>query len=279
MKRLAVLGLTALLLAGCGGGSSDPSFPTIGAAKTYEIADFQPEAPIQPRRPTELSFVIRQPDGQPLTRYKRGAGPHTGIHLIFVKSDLGAIIHKHPPVGADGRVSDSVTFPSSGRYRMVVDVYPAGGPQTNFQLFRPLAVAGKARPQPLPPPAQVVESGGYRFAIEGAPKLKAIQAKLLTIDVTDAHGRPARFSPYYGALAHAIFFRKGSLDYFHTHVCSPGAEGCTSFLGGAQVTGSSTKPGRLTVGVLVPAPGTWRLFLQTRLGGRVVTAPFTLKVT
>jgi hypothetical protein len=32
------------------------------------------------------------------------------------------------------------------------------------------------------------------------------------------------------------------------------------------------------VGVLVPAPGTWRLFLQTKIGGRVVTAPFTLDV-
>ena len=29
---------------------------------------------------------------------------------------------------------------------------------------------------------------------------------------------------------------------------------------------------------LVPAPGTWRLFLQTKVGGRVVTAPFTLDV-
>jgi hypothetical protein len=31
--------------------------------------------------------------------------------------------------------------------------------------------------------------------------------------------------------------------------------------------------------VLVPAPGTWRLFLQTQIDGRILTAPFTLKVT
>ena len=84
--------------------------------------------------------------------------------------------------------------------------------------------------------------------------------------------------PYYGALAHAIFFRRGTLDYFHTHVCAPGAAGCASSVGGATVTGSTARPGRLTVGVLVPAPGTWRLFLQCKLGGRVVTAPFTLEV-
>lgn len=278
-RRLALLGLAAFALAGCGGGSSGPSFPTIGAARTYEIADFRPVKPIQPGKPTTISFVIRQPDGQPLVRYKRGAGPHTGVHLIFVSSDLATIIHKHPPVAADGTISETLAFPLSGRYRMVVDVYPAGGPQTNFQLFRPVRVAGPVRLQPLPPPAQVVEAGGYRFAIQGTPRLKAIRAALLNIDVTDPQGRPATFSPYYGALAHAIFFRSGSLDYFHTHVCSPGAAGCTSFLGGAKVTGSSTKPGRLTVGVLVPAPGTWRLFLQTKVDGRVVTAPFTLKVS
>jgi hypothetical protein len=44
------------------------------------------------------------------------------------------------------------------------------------------------------------------------------------------------------------------------------------------VTGTSTTPGKLTVGVLVPVSGTWRLFLQTRVGGHVLTAPFTLPV-
>jgi hypothetical protein len=49
-------------------------------------------------------------------------------------------------------------------------------------------------------------------------------------------------------------------------------------LGGAKVAGSSSTPGKLQVGVLVPVAGTWRLFLQTRVDGRVVTAPFTLEV-
>jgi len=278
IRRLAPLGLVALLLAGCGGGSSGPSFPTIGAARTFGIADWQPTAAIQPGKPTRISFAIRQPDGQPLTKFKTGPGPHTGVHLIFVRDDLATIIHKHPPVAKDGTIAETITFPDPGKYRLVVDAYPASGSQPNFQLFRPVRVAGKATPVTLPPPAQEVESDGYRFRIEGKPKLKAIQASLLDIDVTGPDGKPAKSTPYYGALAHAIFFRKGSLDYFHTHVCAPGASGCTSTLGGAQVVGTSAKPGRLTVGVLVPVPGTWRLFLQTKIGGRVVTAPFTLDV-
>ncbi|MGZ4343119.1 MAG: hypothetical protein ACXVHX_14375, partial [Solirubrobacteraceae bacterium] len=51
-----------------------------------------------------------------------------------------------------------------------------------------------------------------------------------------------------------------------------------SSVAASRVAGTSTAPGKLTIGVLLPAPGTWRLFLQMKLGGRVVTAPYTLKV-
>ncbi len=120
---------------------------------------------------------------------------------------------------------------------------------------------------------------GYRVTLHGTPHLKAIVPALLDFTVTGPDGKPAAFTPWFGALAHAIFFRRGSLDYFHTHVCAPGATGCTSVLGAARVTGTSATPGRLKVGVLVPVSGTWRLFLQCRVGGHVITAPFTLHVS
>src|SRR6476620_1697947 len=94
---------------------------------------------------------------------------------------------------------------------------------------------------------------------------------------THLYCTPAPFTPWFGALAHAIFFRAASLVYFHTHVCSRGMTGCTSVFGPSRVTGSATAPGRLRVGVLLPVPGTWRLFLQCKVDGRVLTAPFTLK--
>jgi hypothetical protein len=254
---LASAPLLAALAAGCGGSGSGSANPTItiAPARTFHL-------------------------GQPLTRYRRGPGPHTGIHLIIVRSDLGAIIHHHPPVGPHGRLTDTLVFPTPGRYRMVVDVYPQlSGPLRNFQLFRWITVAGRYNPQPLPPyrPTDVVD--GYRFSLVGKPRLKAIEATLLRVRVTTPAGKPAGFTPWYGALAHAIFFRKGSLDYFHTHVCSPNATGCTSILAGSAVTGRSSTPGKLTVGVLVPVPGTWRLFLQCKVDGHILTAPFTLTVT
>ena len=278
MKKLLVLGMLALMLPGCGG-SSSPNIPVIQPAKRYSLSGFQPNAPVKAGVPVTVSFTIEQPNGQPLTNYRHGAGPHNGVHLIIVRRDLSTIIHEHPPLQKDGRASVKVTFPAPGPYYVVVDAYPkASGLLANFQLFGSIHVAGNYTPKALPPFNGTQTVGGYTFTLHGSPHLKAIQATDLTITVTDPQGKPAHFTPWFGALAHAIFFRQGTLTYFHTHVCAPGATGCTSILGGAKVTGTSATPGKLHVGVLVPVPGTWRLFVQCRVNGHVLTAPFTLEV-
>ena len=186
-------------------------------------------------KPTVVSFVIRQPNGKPLLRFKKGPGPHTGVHLIIVRRDLATIVHQHPPIAADGTISEAITFTKPGPYRVVVDVYPdTTGPLRNFQLFGTLQVAGTYVPQKLPPFSPTVETDGYRFTLHGRPNLHAIEADFLAVTVAGPNGQPAQFTPWFGALAHAIFFRVGSLDYFHTHVCAPNAAGCASLLGGTR---------------------------------------------
>jgi hypothetical protein len=269
------------LLAGCGDAGSGLTVPQVAPAKVFALSAFQPSAPVRPGQPVTVSFTVSQPSGQPLTRYKTGSGPHTGVHLIIVRDDFAYIIHQHPPVGPDGLLRQTVTFPAPGPYKVLVDVYPnLPGVQPNFQLFTTVHVAGAYRPQPLPPFKAGVDVDGYHFQMRGRPSLHAIQAQFVHVDVTDAHGKKPTFVPWFGALAHAIFFREGSLDYFHTHICAPDAPNCGALPGVAssRVSGTSTAPGKLTIGVLLPAPGTWRLFLQMKLAGRIVTAPYTLRV-
>jgi len=266
-----------LVLAGCGGGGSNGSL-TVQPARQYRLVTHI-SGSAKAGTPVKLSFRIEQPDGSTLTAFRRGSGPHTGVHLIFVRRDLGAIVHRHPAIAKNGTFSDDITFPSGGPYRLVVDVYPAQTtPQPNFQLFSNFHVGGAYTPERLPPFAKSQTVDGVTFALQKKPRLRAVQPAFLTFTVTLRSGTGAEFTPWYGALAHAIFFRAGTLDYFHTHVCAPDATGCTSILGSTKITGSSAGPGTLTVGVLVPAPGTWRLFLQCLVGGRVLTAPFTLVV-
>jgi len=276
VRPAAIAVLLAVALAGCS--SSSPPQISIGAARTYRLAGFSLSR-VAAGRPQRIMFRIEQPSGAPLTRYRTGAGPHTGVHLIIVRSDLGAIIHQHPKPHAGGEFSPVVTFPTPGRYRVVIDVYPQlSGPLRNFQLFRWITVPGRAVHAPLPPFRPAVMVDGYRFALSGRPKLHSVQANFLTLHVTRPDGSAATFTPWFGALAHAIFFRSGSLDYFHTHVCSARTSGCTSVLGATRITGTQTRPGQLRVGVLLPIGGTWRLFLQCKVDGHVLTAPFTLNV-
>jgi hypothetical protein len=160
MLPAVLLIATALVavLAGCGG-SSSPSIPTIAPARTFQLGGFEPSSPVPAGKPTTVSFVIRQPDGKPLTSFKRGPGPHTGVHLIYVRRDLAAIVHHHPPISSDGTIRDTVTFPEPGPYRVVVDVYPnTTGPQRNFQLTGNVRVAGAYKPQPLPPSGGAVDA-------------------------------------------------------------------------------------------------------------------------
>ena len=284
-----LLGLTAvgaaLALAACGS-SHHNTTPTIAPVLTTKIVDFKPSGPVAAGKPVTISFRIVTPNAAgtkevTMTRFRKGPGPHTGVHMIIVRDDLGAIIHQHPPVRPSGVFSQQVVFPKPGPYRVVLDVYPATGPLPNFQLLNErIRVTGPYKPQPLPPPVRSETIDGYHFHIvKIVPSpLKEIQSTLMYLTVTDPQGKPVVFKPWFGALAHAIFFHQGRFEYFHTHVCSPGAGGCTSLIAGSKVVGSSATPGHITVGVLLPDSGTWQLFLQMRPKGKVLTAPFTLRV-
>jgi hypothetical protein len=289
-RRLAaaVLSLVALAaaLSGCGGSGSAAtvSVPVVAPARIFTLGHFSPAGTVSAGHPTTMSFTVQLPDGKALTHYKTGSGPHTGVHLIIVRDDLAYIIHEHPPIPADGVLRQRVTFPAPGPYRVLVDVYPSRGggiDEPNFQLFRSLRVQGAYHPIKLPAfrSDQVID--GYHFVMHGHPDLHAIQAAFVHVDVTAPNGQPVHFTPWFGALAHAIFFRQGSLDYFHTHVCAPDAPNCGSLPGiaGSRISGRATAPGKITLGVLLPLSGTWRLFLQLKQHGQILTAPFTLKVS
>jgi hypothetical protein len=279
---LVTAALTAMLLSGCGSSSgSSVTAPKVAPAQTTHLDGFQPTGAITPGKPTTLAFDIKLPDGKTLTQYKTGSGPHTGVHLIIVRDDLAYIVHQHPPIPASGVLHQTVTFPAPGPYHVLVDVYPnVPGMAPNFQLYRNVDVVGAYHAKSLPAFAahQVVD--GVHFDMQAHAPLHAIQAAFLHLNVTDAHGKPVHFVPWFGALAHAIFFQKGTLNYFHTHVCAPDAPNCGSLSGvpTSKISGTSTAPGKLTLGVLLPVPGTWRLFVQLKVHGHVVTAPFTLDV-
>jgi hypothetical protein len=275
-RRGAALVALAIVGAGCGSGGGSPAPPTIAPAKEYQL-DWQSPTSVAEPGTTTLHFAVRTPDGKILTRFRTGAGPHTGVHLIIVRDDLSTIVHKHPPIPASGRLALPVDLPRAGRYHVLVDVYPATGPLPNFQLTEDLQVGTGDVEAALPPYSPVVRAGGLTFRVAKLPGLRLAEPASMIVNVTDAAGKPVTFKPFYGALAHAIFFRRGSLDYFHSHICGSDPA-CTGSFVSPATAGHVTKPGRMELGVLLPATGVWRLFLQVVHNGKLITAPFTLRV-
>ena len=152
MLALSLLATGASL--GCGSGSSQVSLPPVSAAGVNHISGFTPSGPIPAGKPVKVSFTIVQPDGRPLTQYATGPGPHTGVHLIFVRKDLADIVHLHPPIGPDGKISETVTFPEPGQWLLVTDVYqkqPGTSIPLNYQLKQNLQVKGRYLKKPLGP--------------------------------------------------------------------------------------------------------------------------------
>src|SRR5918912_1578683 len=163
MRGLLLAGSVVLLATACSSSSSRPPGPKSGAGRTYHLARFRPAGSVQPGKPVVVTFRIDQPSGAALVDYKRGSGPHTGIHLVVVREDLSVIIHRHPKVGPGGAVRQPIVFPSPGPYRVLVDAYPnLSGPLRNFQLTANVHVAGASKQQPLPPFASTDHVGGYR---------------------------------------------------------------------------------------------------------------------
>lgn len=282
MRRALALLAAAVAVAasGCSSSGGSPSAPVVAAAKVYHLTGFSPAGVVRAGTPVTLSFTVSRPSGAPLVHYRTGAGPHVGVHLIVVRDDLATIIHRHPPIGRDGLIRQRITFPKPGPYHVLIDLYPAtSGPgYVNFQLTTTVHVAGAYHPITLPPYRPEVTVGGWHVTIGHMPTLRLAQAALLNVTIRNAAGRPAVFQPWYGAMGHAIFFHVKDLAYFHTHICAPNQAGCANLGSGAAVAGSSSAPGVMHVGVLAPEAGVWRLFLQFRTHGRILTAPFTLRV-
>ena len=134
------------VLGACGEAGSGLTVPTVAPARVYSLGGFAPSGLITPGHPVTVTFTVLLPSGKPLTQYKTGHGPHTGVHLIIVRDDLAYIIHQHPPIGPNGLLRQTVTFPAPGPYKVLVDVYPnIPGGQPNFQLFRTVDVTGNYR--------------------------------------------------------------------------------------------------------------------------------------
>ncbi|MCM4081954.1 hypothetical protein [Paractinoplanes hotanensis] len=208
-------------------------------------------------RAQPLRFRVAGAGGAPVTTY---AVVHDKpLHLIVVRRDLTGFQHLHPTMAADGTWETDLTLAEPGIYRMIADFTAiVGGQQVATTLGSDLTVAGNYTPRPLPAPARSDNPDGFTVSYEGTPGTEATQPLLMT--VTGADGKTAELDPYLGAFGHLVVMREGDLAYVHVHPEATLVDGKVKFW------------------LTAPSSGSYRMFFDFQVAGRVHTAEWSLKV-
>lgn len=214
------------------------------------------ETRFDPGEFAEWTFRIVDDDGDVVTDFEEAHGEYG--HLIVVRRDMTRFQHRHPNLGPDGtwRVG---TFGLSdpGAYRAFVDVVADGTPTTlGFDLF----ASGAGVVAPRPDSSRRASDGAYDVELL-AGDVAAGERSRLPFEIR-RDGRPVeRLEPYLGARGHLVALREGDLAYLHVHPEQ-----------------SAPESGRVAFGARFPTPGRYRLFLQTKPDGNLITTRFDVRV-
>jgi hypothetical protein len=234
------------------------------------------------------------------------------MHLFLVRdSTLDAFAHLHP------LPRDSITFESDlpplapGRYRVYADiVHESGFAQTLVATIQIGAPAGTWRPSD-PDDAWTTGNGqratGNVVALQdgstmtwergGAPVVADREAPL-RFAVTDPGGRPATLEPYMGMPGHLMLTRDDGAVFVHLHpagtVSLASIETFALRQPGDTVRGALGKRltamdmgrgergevrcGAVTFPYAFPKPGSYRLWVQVKRSGRILTGVFDVAV-
>ena len=207
-------------------------------------------------RTVEWRFRVVDTEGETVRRFEREQTKL--LHLILVRSDLTGYQHLHPILGTDGAFTIPIEVEQPGRYRAIADFTSAGA---RHVVKTDLEAPGRTAQAPLPPPATVARTDGYRVQLQRPSTLRAGSSARLTFEVSRAGQPVGDLQPYLGAYGHLVALHAPDLDYSHVHPI-----------------GEDLARGSVSFEAELPEPGSYRLFLQFRAGGRVHTAAFTQRV-
>ncbi|HEY0002252.1 MAG TPA: hypothetical protein VGB74_17515, partial [Actinoplanes sp.] len=159
-------------------------------------------------------------------------------------------------MAADGTWGIDLTLAEPGIYRMIADFTAiVGGQEVAATLGSDLTVAGNYAPRALPAAGRVASADGFSVAYGGTPRTDSTQPMLIA--VVGADRKQAALDPYLGAFGHLVVMRQGDLAYVHVHPETQLVDGQVKFW------------------LTMPSAGTYRLFFDFQVAGKVHTAAWT----
>lgn len=307
-------GVAALaLLAACGGGgepAQKSEAPVAAAGASAGAAAGQPALAVAaagtpaPGQPVALTLTLTGADGKPLGPDAIAVSHEHKVHVMIVDSALEDYTHAHAePGAAPGQWTVSFTPRFPREYRVWTDFKLAsaspnahggrqdgghgvgeahgqdhgamghdhGGAAKDEHGLTPSAVLAVGTE--AGPPVAAVQSlsanvEGYAFTLSLGGALTADAHVPATLTVADRAGAPVTaLEPLMGAYAHLVGFSADGASMVHGHPEGKEPKDATARGGPA-----------LTFELHPTVPGPSRVFVQVKIAGKVITAPFTLVV-
>jgi len=231
------------------------------------------------------------------------------MHLFLIKdSTLDAFAHLHPAMVDSNSFETVLPALPAGRYRVYGDVVhesgyertlvssiqigagdttssASGDPDDSYEVSGPSTSLGTG--------AAVLLPDGLRMVAESIPPLVAGQSVVLRFRLLDGSGRTVEIEPYLGMSAHAVVTRRDGAVFIHLHpmgTVSAASQrsfalrdhGDTTASGRLDPSAVAAEPAAMTMGspgvvsfpYEFPRYGNYRLWVQVKHAGRVLTGAF-----
>lgn len=222
--------------------------------------------------PVKLSVRVSRMDGAPV-----GVGdlvPTHGsvVHLMLAEIGGGDFQHLLPQAGAEsGEFGVDFTPKSNRGYSAWLGVVPV---TTGLQEFLKAALAGKAGTENLEKEggvdgtAAVVEGYQFQLSFSGIGKVKAGQTRMMRIQVLNPARQPeTQLEPFRMAFAHVAGFYEDGETMLELHPQ------------GGDVMREDLRSGpSLAFKFYPPKAGRVRLFVEVKVGGRILTPSFWVTI-
>lgn len=234
---------------------------TTADAGGYRMTDLT--FPTTSREPSDLSFTLLDPQGDPVTAYTEEQTKQ--LHLYVVRDDLSDFRHLHPTLADDGTWTARVDLTDPGTYRVIAEFVPDSAEDNpdgdHVVLGEEATVEGAP---PATPEAPGREGSDGMVTVTAPETLPAGEDTQFDLTVSDGDDGVLNLGTYLGSYAHLTGFDVETGRFVHAHP-----------LGAPVVTDAGSD---LTFHTALGTPGTYRFFVQVRVDGFVHTVPLTTTV-
>jgi len=205
------------------------------------------------------------------------------MHLFALSPDLKRFWHLHPAMDATGAFEQRLPVMPAGDYELFADlVHQTGVSETVTAPLRIADVGGTTL---------TGDDSGWQEGDRGATTIKwlrddrpltAKKLTMFTFEVDDSSGQPVRdLELYMGMPGHAVFVRRDRKVFAHVHPSGSAPMAAMAMAmpeGSAHAAHEMARPSTVSFPYGFPEPGDYRIFVQVKRAGEIVTGAFDASV-